>query len=333
VPLSATPVAIPAYTAQLVPSADVLNRAQENRRIQVKIRDLPTHVEKIGFDIPKGWQQERTADGIDLIAPQYVSNGRYEFDLLGDGGPLQSVAQVAYPHVAHRALCTPARLRLSVFDVTLPQVRVGYIGGGNDRVDHWLARVGMDVTAVSDEALQDEAQLAQFDCIVIGIFAMKMRPGLLDAMPALHRWTKAGGTLLTLYHRPWDNWDPQTVPPKRLEIGQPSLRWRVTDAAAPVTVLAEDHALLNEPNKIGTSDWAGWHKERGLYFAKEWEVSYVPLLAMSDAGEVPLNGSLLAADVGQGRHVHCSLILHHQMENLVQGAFRIMANLVAKRGA
>jgi hypothetical protein len=53
---------------------------------------------------------------------------------------------------------------------------------------------------------------------------------------------------------------------------------------------------------------------------------------MADPGEDPHQGALLVADVGAGRHVHTSLILHHQMENLVPGAFRLMANLIAKRG-
>ena len=39
----------------------------------------------------------------------------------------------------------------------------------------------------------------------------------------------------------------------------------------------------------------------------------------------------IAQRVGQGRHVHTSLILHHQMEHLVPGAFRLMANLVDRR--
>ena len=47
--------------------------------------------------------------------------------------------------------------------------------------------------------------------------------------------------------------------------------------------------------------------------------------------EQPLKGAWLVADVGKGRHIHTSLILHHQMEKLVPGAFRIMANLLAKR--
>jgi hypothetical protein len=52
---------------------------------------------------------------------------------------------------------------------------------------------------------------------------------------------------------------------------------------------------------------------------------------MNDAGEAPLKAVILAADVGKGRHIHTSLILHHQMEKLTVGAFRRMVNLLAKR--
>jgi hypothetical protein len=50
---------------------------------------------------------------------------------------------------------------------------------------------------------------------------------------------------------------------------------------------------------------------------------------MADPDEAPHNGILLTAEIGKGRHTHTSLILHHQMEKLVPGAFRLMANLVA----
>ena len=79
---------------------------------------------------------------------------------------------------------------------------------------------------------------------------------------------------------------------------------------------------------MGEEDWANWDKERGLYFASEWDEAYKPLLAMSDAGEDPLTGSLLSAEIGKGRHTHTSLVLHHQLDKLVPGAFRLLANLV-----
>ena len=60
-----------------------------------------------------------------------------------------------------------------------------------------------------------------------------------------------------------------------------------------------------------------------------WDEAYVPLLSMGDPDESPHQGSLLSAEIDEGRHSHTSLILHHQMECLVPGAFRLMANLVA----
>ena len=57
----------------------------------------------------------------------------------------------------------------------------------------------------------------------------------------------------------------------------------------------------------------------------------IPLLEMSDPDEEPHRGALLVADIGMGQHTHTSLILHHQLDNLVPGAFRLMANLVAGR--
>ena len=133
---------------------------------------------------------------------------------------------------------------------------------------------------------------------------------------------------MTLYHRPSDGWSPEETPPRHLKIGLPSLRWRVTDPNAPVTVLTPDHPLLITPNVIGPPDWEGWDKERGLYFASAWDDAYQPLLAMSDKGEAPLKGSLVSAASARGGTPTRSLVLHHQLDRLVPGAFRLMANLI-----
>jgi len=37
---------------------------------------------------------------------------------------------------------------------------------------------------------------------------------------------------------------------------------------------------------------------------------------------------LLSGKFGKGRHTHTSLILHHQVEKMVPGAFRLLANLL-----
>lgn len=322
------PVVVPSHAATLSPTADMINLACDRRTVSVHLSDIGPAGATPTLQVPKGWQATPDDAGFVVTAPKNAAPGLYPLTLMLDGKPAYSVQHMAHPHIAPRALCRPAQIMVRVVDAALPAVRVGYIGGGNDRVGHWLGRMGADVTDLSKADLTDAA-LAKCDTIVIGIFAMRFRPGLSEAMPRLHDWARAGGTLVTLYHRPWDNWDADKTAPYRLEIGQPSLRWRVTDEAAEVTALVPDHPVLTVPNAIDASDWDGWHKERGLYFAKDWDAAYAPLLSMHDPDEAPLLGSLLVADVGKGRHIHTSLILHHQMEKLTAGAFRIMANLLA----
>ncbi|WP_308916583.1 PIG-L family deacetylase [Jannaschia sp. LMIT008] len=317
-PLDRTVAARPDGVA-LDPPAQILNRAAGSDAA------TPVVLSPAGaaLDLPPGWRHAAGA-----LHPPSDAAGAVGIPVLRDGAPAAVVTPVQAPHVPPRVLAMPAILRIAVLDVLLPDARIAVASAGRDRVAHWLGRLGADVVE-ADDALLD-AGLPGVDTLVLGIFALRFRPGLSARMRAISDWVRAGGTLVTLYHRPWDDWDP-TAMPARLEIGQPSLRWRVTDPEAAVTHLAPDHPVLTGPNPIGPDDWAGWDKERGLYFASSWDGAYRPLLSMSDPGEAPLEGALVSGDVGRGRHAHCALILHHQMERLVPGAFRLMANLCAPR--
>ena len=330
-PLDDPPVILPGHSARLEPTSAIVNLATDPGRIEVAVTDVRPVSANTDFDMPPGWDLAQTDGGFAFTAPENPGEGLYSIPLKLDAKPAAAVRQISYPHVAATACLRRAEVRVRVLTARVPDVRVGYVGSGNDRIGHWLAALGADVTQVADDDVQTTAALRSYDTIVVGIFAMKQRPAVARAMPVLHRWIRNGGTLVTLYHRPWDNWDPDAVPPKRLEIGQPSLRWRVTDEASDVVHLEPTHPVLMHPNPIGPDDWAGWHKERGLYFAKSWDRAYRPLVEMADPGERPHHGALLAADIGRGRHVHTSLILHHQMENLVPGAFRLLANMIQRR--
>ncbi len=178
-----------------------------------------------------------------------------------------------------------------------------------------------------DDARLLSGDLAGFDVLVAGVFAGGTRP-LNGAMGRIRAWIEQGGHFVSQYHRPIDRWDAAQSAPLALQPGSPSIRWRVTDASAPVSILQPAHPLLTGPNQIGLEDFDGWVKERGLYFASDWDAAYIPLLAMSDEGEAPLEGSLLAAKIGAGSAVHCALNLFYQMDNLVPGAFRLFANLL-----
>ena len=322
-----TPLSIvPAHSVTLDPAAIIVALPPDGKSIAIAARRQGTTA-SLRLAPATGVDVTATTDGFHIVAHADLSPGKHHLPLSVDGTPAYAVERVGDPHIGFTPYPVPQALDLLALDLVLPAgARVGYVAGGADRVGLWLARMGCDVVTLGEADLRDN--LARFTTIVVGIFAFGRRPDLAAATARLHEWVRAGGHLVTLYHRPGDGWDPDTTPPARMVIGSPSLRWRVTDPKASVAVLAPDHPLLLGPNRIGPADWAGWDKERGLYFAAEWDPAYVPLLAMHDAGEPPLEGGLLSARFGRGRHTHASLVLHHQMDRLVPGAFRMMANLV-----
>lgn len=332
VPIGIDPllVVLPSLRAEISPTAMLINRLSYEKTVNLSLSGVDLGDPGLSLSLPRGWIKQPNGEGFSIEPPADVEQGVYEVGLLLNETAAQRATLIEYDHIDPTAQVQPAVAQIGIFDIGIPTSKIGYIGAGNDRVNHWLAAMGGDVTDITDDVLARDAALDAFDAIVVGIFALRFREGLAAAMPRLHRWAENGGTLVTLYHRPWDNWDPRGSAPFPLEIGQPSLRWRVTDEAADVTHLAS-HPILETPNRISEQDWSGWVKERGLYFAKSWDPVYTPLLSMADPGEEAHQGALLVADVGTGRHIHTSLILHHQMEHLVPGAFRLMANFVARR--
>ncbi len=316
----------PAQSLTLSPDAFLvpLGQGRDTHVFQALVKGADT---PISFRGAGGWNVNRSGDGWVAERTGEGAAGLSQLEAISGSQPAFQVTPIAYPHIGRARFLAPSVMKILSLDLKLPKgARIGYVGGGADRVGSWLSRMGLDVTELDAQALGGD--LSSFTTIVVGIFAFGIRRDLTAATEKLHRFVENGGHLVTLYHRPTDGWNPETTPVRRLEIGKPSLRWRVTDPTAEVTVLLPDHPLLAGPNIIGAADWAGWDKERGLYFASRWDDVYEPLLAMHDVDEQPLKGALVSGVIGKGRHTHTSLVLHHQMDKLVPGAFRLMANLV-----
>ena len=324
---------LPSASLELKPDAVVFNTEAEIAPVEMTALVANATTDDLAFDLPEGWSLEpagetgQEAGSYMLAPPDELGTQRITIEPTLLGEPAYAINRFTYPHIGTSVVPTLIKVPVQSVEAVLPEdARIGYVGGGNDNVATWLRRLGVDLKELSPADMEAGAY-RDLTTLIVGIFSFGRRTDLVAALPGLHEWVRGGGHLVTLYHRPSDGWDPQAVPPAFLKIGSPSIRYRVTDAAAPVEVLEPDHPLLNYPNVIGEADWANWDKERGLYFASEWDEAYKPLLAMSDAGEEPLTGSLLSAEIGEGRHTHTSLVLHHQLDKLVPGAFRLLANL------
>ncbi|MBZ6078549.1 PIG-L family deacetylase [Microvirga puerhi] len=318
----------PQYIASVDPEAFIVSVREPVHQLRARIS-----IERNGrtalpeFTRPENWKIGRDEGDILVTPPAHLKPGRYHFNAQVDNHPVYSADPIAYPHIGRTLFPRTQRIEVLALDLALPLgVRIGYIGSGNDRVGLWLERMGLEVVELTDNDLNGD--LSVYTTIVVGIFAFGKRQGLSTSAQRLRDFVEAGGHLVTLYHKPTDNWDPSSTPPRFVEIGSPSVRWRVTDPNATVNVLAPEHPLLLGPNKIGPDDWKGWDKERGIYFAARWDNAYMPLLVMNDPQEAPLSGALISGSIGSGRHTHVSLVLHHQLDRLVPGAFRLLANLV-----
>lgn len=324
---------LPPASLELKPDAVVFNTDQEIVPVELTAVVANATTDDLKFDLPEGWaiaatgETGREAGTFELSPPAELGTTRIALEPTLLDQPAYTINNFSYPHIGKSVVPTLVSIPVQSVDAVLPtNSKVGYVGGGNDNVAIWLRRLGVKLVELTPSDIEAGAY-RDLTTLIVGIFSFGRRKDLVAALPGIHEWVRNGGHLVTLYHRPSDGWDPATVPLAMLEIGSPSIRYRVTDAKAAVTVLEPDHPLLNYPNIIGEEDWANWDKERGLYFASSWDEAYKPLLSMSDAGEEPLTGSFLSAEIGEGRHTHTSLVLHHQLDKLVPGAFRLLANL------
>ncbi len=253
--------------------------------------------------------------------------GRYKIKPMINDQEILSYKTIGYNHIREQTIFKPAASDIIITNTKeLNEIKIGWIDGGVDNAWYWAKKLGADIMFLEDDDLLN-GNLDKFDVIVSGVFAGYTRP-LNKSMHRLVNWMNNGGRYVSEYHRPKDNWNPNKSSPYYLNIGSPSIRWRVTDPNAPVEILKPNHLLFTTPNSINEKDFDGWVKERGLYFASEWSENYDTLISLSDQGEKKLEGSILYANVGKGSHVHCALNLFYQMDNCVIGAFRIFENLL-----
>jgi hypothetical protein len=74
---------------------------------------------------------------------------------------------------------------------------------------------------------------------------------------------------------------------------------------------------------------AEWVQERGLYFPVNWDKNYTTIFSMNDAGEQPLESSVLYAKTGSGHYIYTSLSFSRQLPAGNKGAIRLLLNMLS----
>jgi hypothetical protein len=283
----------------------------------------------VRLDRPRGWRfpAETTVTvtggraglcflGAARRGPNVVSPSRWRLD--GDRASRQTGRTVIDHPIPVMTL--PRRRRRVSFARTLKggsRVDTSWAQGrrGGSRAD------GVQVTLSDDDI--ESTPLAPYDAIVVGIRAYNTRPRLRTMQDHLFDYVSNGGTLVVQYNTAEDALQDKLGPyPFRIS------RDRVTVEGSPVRFAPPDHPLLGAPNRIGAADFEGWVQERGLYFANPWNPKYETPLLMSDPGEQPTGGSLLAARHGKGTYIYTGISWFRQLPAGVPGAYRLFANLL-----
>jgi LmbE family N-acetylglucosaminyl deacetylase len=238
-----------------------------------------------------------------------------------------ALAIIDYPHIRPRPSVHPSTVDIRVAQILLPGLaRVGYVRGAADRVPEALEQVGVPVVLLDPDSLA-RGDLSRYDAIVIGSRAYEMDPALVANNGRLLDYARGGGLLVVQYQQ--YQFIEGGFAPYPMSIARP--HGRVSDETAAVTPLVPEAAVFHSPNEITADDWQGWVQERGLYFARDWDSAYVPLLETHDPGEAPLRGGLLVAPLGRGTYVYTGLSFFRQLPAGVVGAYRLFANLLGLR--
>ncbi|MBA2562967.1 MAG: PIG-L family deacetylase [Chitinophagaceae bacterium] len=288
----------PGWKAQPLQTPFSFSKAGEKNYFSIKI-SLPP-IEKKTYDI----QAVATANGKEY---------KQGYDL------------ISYRDLDQAILYHPAVATIKGIDVNVaPNFVIGYVMGVGDEVPAGLQQLGAKVQLLNTNDLSS-GSLDQYDVIIIGTRAYAVRQDLNTYNQRLLNYAKKGGHLIVLFQTP--EFVPERMAPYPAEL--PGNSEEISEENSPIKLLNSNHPVLNYPNKITLNDFDNWVEQRGSKFFSKWDTAYVPIISTQDIGQAPQSGGWLMAKYGKGDYTYCAYSFHRQLPYAVEGAYRIMANLIS----
>lgn len=291
---------------------------------------------KVRLKLPQGWTSEpesatfqvaKAGDEMALpftIHPSSLESKLYSLEAEAESGGreyTQGWQTAGYQGVLPSNLYRPAVSHVRGVDVKVtPGLRIGYVMGTGDAVPAAIESLGITPHLLTDAELAN-ANLKEYDTIIIGIRASSARPALTKWNRRLMEYVEQGGNLVVQYQ------SSEFPAPYPLSLG--NLPEKVVNEQSPVRILHPDHPLFHQPNVIQPEDFTGWVEERGHSFLSSWDPKYTALTETADPDQSPQEGGLLVTSYGKGRYTYVAYALYRQLTEAVPGAYRLLANMIS----
>lgn len=236
------------------------------------------------------------------------------------------IQTIEYPHIPTQRYFSPVNLSLLHIDFVKKGNRLGYIKGAGDKVPEGLKQMGYQVDFLTEKDLT-AANLKQYDVVMTGVRAYNTNEYWENAYPEIMKYIENGGNYVVQY-----NTASFLGPMKSSMSPYPLLvtRNRITKEEAKPNFLQPNHMLFNKPNKISEADFADWIQERSIYTAETNDPHFEFPLGFSDPNESENKGNIAVTKYGKGQFIYTGLVFFREIPAGVPGAYRLLANLLAK---
>ncbi|MFP2997517.1 PIG-L family deacetylase [Spongiivirga sp. MCCC 1A20706] len=292
---------------------------------------------KAYLDYPEGWQVTPSEIPFDIKQKGDVATVIFKVtppndESVGTISPkltvnannyIHQLVEIDYDHIPFQSVLLPSKTKVVNVAIQKNGTNIAYIAGAGDVIPESLRQIGYNVTVIPVTSISEDT-LADFDAVVMGIRAYNVVDELKFKQRFLLDFVKQGGNMIVQYNTAGRR-GVKIMAPFDLKLS----RDRVTDETARVRILKEDHPVLNFPNQITPNDFEGWVQERGLYFPREWDANFTPILSMNDKGETAKDGSLLVAKYGEGHYIYTGLSFFRELPAGVPGAYKLFANMLS----
>ncbi|WP_348797415.1 PIG-L family deacetylase [Flavobacterium adhaerens] len=230
---------------------------------------------------------------------------------------------INYDHITKQQVLKTSEIKCIRIDLKTNQEKIAYIMGAGDEVPQSLTQMGYKVTLVKPEEITPE-KLESFDVVMTGIRAYNTLKTLAYKQDILFDFVKSGKTMISQYNTAGDL-VTSNIAPYPLKISND----RVTEENADVKFLAPNHPVLNYPNTISENDFKGWKQEQGLYYPRDFDKVFTPIISSHDKGESAKVGALLIAPYGKGNYIYTGLSFFRELPEGVSGAYKLLSNMIS----